>query len=148
MNTNWLLLGLPCLAGLLMAVQGSINGQVSKSIGTLESNFLMHLIGLAIIMLLLFVVRIGDGDFSKLSEVPWYGYTSGLINVVIIYGVMVSISRLGAAPATTAIIVGQVTTAALIDWLGLFGLEKTAYSLWQAAGIVLLAVGARLLLAK
>ena len=57
MNTNWLLLGLPCLAGLLMAVQGSINGQVSKSIGTLESNFLMHLIGLAIIMLLLFVVR-------------------------------------------------------------------------------------------
>ena len=47
MNTNWLLLGLPCLAGLLMAVQGSINGQVSKSIGTLESNFLMHLIGLA-----------------------------------------------------------------------------------------------------
>ena len=145
---NWLLLGLPCLAGLLMAVQGSINGQVSKFIGALEGNFLMHLIGLAALFLLLFVVRIGDGDWSRLREIPWYGYGSGLINVVIIYGVMVSIARLGAAPATTAIIAGQVTTAALIDWLGLFGLEKTPFSLWQGAGIVLLAVGARLLLAK
>lgn len=145
---NWLLLGLPCLAGLLMAVQGSINGQVSKYIGALEGNFLMHLIGLAALFLLLFVVRIGDGDWSRLREIPWYGYGSGLINVVIIYGVMVSIARLGAAPATTAIIAGQVTTAALIDWLGLFGLEKTPFSLWQGAGIVLLAVGARLLLAK
>lgn len=145
---NWLLWGLPCLAGLLMAVQGSINGQVSKYIGALEGNFLMHLIGLAALFLLLFVVRIGDGDWSRLREIPWYGYGSGLINVVIIYGVMVSIARLGAAPATTAIIAGQVTTAALIDWLGLFGLEKTPFSLWQGAGIVLLAVGARLLLAK
>ena len=117
---NWLLLGLPCLAGLLLAA----------------------------LFLLLFVVRIGDGDWSRLREIPWYGYGSGLINVVIIYGVMVSIARLGAAPATTAIIAGQVTTAALIDWLGLFGLEKTPFSLWQGAGIVLLAVGARLLLAK
>ena len=58
---NWLLLGLPCLAGLLMAVQGSINGQVSKYIGALEGNFLMHLIGLAALFLLLFVVRIGAG---------------------------------------------------------------------------------------
>ena len=131
-----------------MAVQGSINGQVSKYIGALEGNFLMHLIGLAALFLLLFVVRIGDGDWSRLREIPWYGYGSGLINVVIIYGVMVSIARLGAAPATTAIIAGQVTTAALIDWLGLFGLEKTPFSLWQGAGIVLLAVGARLLLAK
>ena len=135
---NWLLLGLPCLAGLLMAVQGSINGQVSKYIGALEGNFLMHLIGLAAIFVLLFVVRIGDGDWSRLREIPWYGYCSGLINVVIIYGVMVSIARLGAAPATTAIIVGQVTTAALLDWLGLFGLEKTQFSIWQGAGIVLL----------
>ena len=147
-SQNWLFFGLPCLAGLLMAVQGSINGQVSKYIGALEGNFLMHMIGLAVIFLLLFVVRIGDGDWGRLREIPWYGYSSGLINVVIIYGVMVSIAKLGAAPATTAIIAGQVTTAALLDWLGLFGLEKTPFSLWQAVGIVLLAVGARLMLAK
>jgi transporter family-2 protein len=145
---NWLVWFLPCLAGMLMAVQGSINGLVGKYIGTLEGNFLMHCVGLGIIFVLLFVIRVGDGDWSRLGEVPWYGYLSGLINVIIIYGVMVSIPRLGAASATTAIIAGQVATATLIDWLGLFGLEKTPFSYWQVVGIVLLAIGARLMLAK
>ncbi len=139
---------LPCLAGMLMAVQGSINGQVGKIIGTLESNFLMHAVGLAIIFLLLFVIGIGDGDWSALPGLPWYGYLSGLINVAIIYGVMVSIPRLGAAQATTAIIAGQVATATLIDWLGLFGLEKTPVSLWQIGGVVVLAVGVWLMVSK
>lgn len=139
---------LPCLAGMLMAVQGSINGQVGKIIGTLESNFLMHAVGLAIIFLLLFVIGIGDGDWSALPGLPWYGYLSGLINVAIIYGVMVSIPRLGAAQATTAIIAGQVATATLIDWLGLFGLEKTPVSLWQIGGVVVLVVGVWLMVSK
>lgn len=145
---NWLIWALPCLAGMLMAVQGSINGQVGKIIGTLESNFLMHAVGLAIIFLLLFVIGIGDGDWSALPGLPWYGYLSGLINVAIIYGVMVSIPRLGAAQATTAIIAGQVATATLIDWLGLFGLEKTPVSLWQIGGVVVLAVGVWLMVSK
>ena len=145
---NWLFWVLPCLAGMLMAVQGSINGQVSKVIGTLESNFLMHAVGLGIIFLLLFVIGVGEGDWSALGELPRYGYLSGLINVAIIYGVMVSIPRLGAAPATTAIIAGQVATAALIDRLGLFGLEKTPISVWQMAGVVVLAIGVWLMLAK
>ncbi len=145
---NGLLWLLPCLAGMLMAVQGSINGQVSKVIGTLEGNFLMHGVGLAIIFLLLFVVGIGDGDWRRLPELPWYGYLSGLINVVIIYGVMVSIPRLGAASATTAIVAGQVATAVLIDWLGMFGLEKTPFSYTQAVGVAVLALGVKLLLVK
>ena len=145
---NWLIWVLPCLAGMLMAVQGSINGQVGKLIGMLESNFLMHAVGLGIIFVLLFVIGIGEGDWSALPGLPWYGYLSGLINVAIIYGVMVSIPRLGAAPATTAIIAGQVTTAAIIDWLGLFGLEKTPISMWQVAGIVVLVLGVWLMMAK
>ncbi len=145
---NWLVWLLPCLAGMLMAVQGSINGQVSKIIGTLEGNFLMHVVGLAVIFLLLFAAGVGDGDWKKLPDLPWYGYLSGLINVVIIYGVMVSIPRLGAASATTAIVAGQVATAAVIDWLGLFGLEKTPVSYAQIAGVAVLALGVKLLLGK
>ncbi len=145
---NWLIWFLPCLAGMLMAVQGSINGQVGKLIGTLESNFLMHAVGLAIIFLLLFAAGVGEGDWKKLPELPWYGYLSGLINVVIIYGVMVSIPRLGAASATTAIVAGQVATATIIDWLGLFGLEKTPVSYAQMAGVAVLALGVKLMLGK
>ncbi len=143
---NWIIWLLPALAGLLMAVQGSINGQVSKLIGTVEGNFLMHIVGLAVLFVLLFVIGAGDGDWRKIGSLPWYGYLSGVINVAIIYGVMVSIPRLGAAAATTAIVTGQVLTAAVIDWLGLFGLEKTPFSVWQVVGVGVLGVGVCLLL--
>lgn len=145
---NWLIWLLPALAGMLMAVQGSINGQVSKLIGTVEGNFLMHSVGWAALFLLLFVIGVGEGDWRKIGDLPWYGYLSGVINVVIIYGVMVSIPRLGAAAATTAIVTGQVLTAAAIDWLGLFGLEKTGFSVWQLVGVGVLGIGVRLLLVK
>lgn len=145
---NWFVWLLPALAGMLMAVQGSINGQVSKVIGTMEGNLLMHTVGWVALFALVFLLGAGDGDLRKIGGLPWYGYLSGLINVVIIYGVMVSIPRLGAAPATTAIVTGQVLTAAAIDWLGLFGLEKTGFSAWQLAGVAALAVGVKLLLVK
>lgn len=145
---NWLMWALPALAGMLMAVQGSINGQVSRVIGTVEGNFLMHGVGLAVLGLLLFVIGVGDGDWRRMGDLPWYGYLSGVINVVIIYGVMVSIPRLGAASATTAIVTGQVLTAAAIDWLGLFGLEKTGFSAWQLVGVGILGIGVKLLLVK
>jgi transporter family-2 protein len=60
--------------------------------------------------------------------------------------VVASIPRVGVALATTAIIVGQVATALLIDHFGWFGLEKMPFTWWKAAGLVLLAAGARLML--
>ena len=121
---------------------------VGKIIGVLEGNFLVHVIGTAVIFLLLFVIGIGDGSFGKMREIPWYGYLGGVINVVIIYGVMASIPKLGAATATTAIIVGQVGTAMVLDWLGWFGLEKVPMSWLQFLGLALLAIGGRLMLGK
>lgn len=145
---NYGMLILPFVAGVLMAIQGAINGEVGKIIGVLEGNFLVHIIGSAVIFFLLFVVQIGDGDWAKWREIPLYGYLGGVINVIIIYGVMASIPRLGAATATTAIIVGQVGAAMLIDNLGLFGLERSGISTLQILGLVFLAIGGKLMLGK
>lgn len=81
-----------------------------------------------------------------LSQAPWYTYLGGVISVFIIYLVAASIPKIGAANATTAIIVGQVTMAVIIDHLGLFGLQADAFTYRQGVGIILLAVGAKLLL--
>ena len=121
---NMLFLGLAFAAGILMAVQGTINGLLGKFIGVLEGNFLVHAIGLAAVSVLLFVFQMGKGDWSRITEAPWYAYTGGLINVAIIFGVMATIPKIGAANATAAIIVGQVGTAMLLDLFGLFGVRK------------------------
>jgi len=131
-----------------MALQGSINGALGKIIGTLEGNFMVHAIGLAAVALLLFVFGLGRGDFSKFAEAPWYLYLGGIINVAIIYGVMLSIAKNGAGNATTAIITGQLAMALIIDWLGLFGLEKFPMTWGRGVGLVMMAIAAKLLLAK
>ena len=125
---SWFFLAIAAAAGVLMAVQGSMNGAMSKIIGVLEGNFILHAVGLLFIVLLLFVFGLGRGDLHELGKVPWYLYLPGIINVAIIYGVMLSIAKTSAGMATTAIIVGQLTMSLIVDQFGLFGLEKVPFN--------------------
>ena len=72
----------------------------------------------------------------------------GIIGVGIVYGVIFSMTKLGAAATTTAIIIGQISMAAIIDKFGLFGLESIPFNLWKGLGIILMALSGWLLLHK
>jgi len=106
----------------------------------------VHVVGLVGVSVLLFVLQIGRGDLGRITKGPWYTPLGGLIGVLIVWGVIASIPKLGVAVATTSIIVGQVLTALLIDHLGLFGLRAIPFTWLKGLGLLLLAAGARLLL--
>ncbi len=145
---KWLFLGMAAGAGVLMALQGSLNGALSKVIGVLEGNFILHAVGLGAVAILLFVCGLGRGDLTQARQAPWYLYLGGLINVAIIYGVMAAVAKLGAGNATTAIITGQLAAALLIDCFGLFGLPQIPFSWTRGLGLALMAVAAKLLLSS
>ncbi len=145
-SSEMLPLILALISGVLMAVQGSLNTSLSKVIGLLEATFVVQITGTILGMILLFVFKMGKGDLYAWQEAPWYSWLGGIIGVAIIYLVAASIPGVGVANATTAIIVGQVLTAILIDHFGGFGLERMACSPQQVFGLLLLAVGAKLLL--
>lgn len=136
------------LAGLTMALQGSLNSILGKVVGLLEATLIVHVIGTLTVIAGLFVLGLGQGNLAKLPEAPWYSLAGGVLGVLIVYGVVFSIPKLGVAVATTAIIVGQVSTALAIDHFGLFGLDKIPFSWVKGAGVLLLAAGARLMLIK
>ncbi|HZK25574.1 MAG TPA: DMT family transporter [Oscillospiraceae bacterium] len=136
------------IAGIAMAVQGTLNTGLGKIIGLVESTFVVHVIGTIVLVVLLFLLRLGRGELSRVTNVPWYLYLGGVISVLILYTVQAGISRLGVANATTAIIVGQVGAALLLDCLGCFGLEKIPFTWFKALGVALLAAGAKLMLMK
>ncbi|NMB20032.1 MAG: DMT family transporter [Firmicutes bacterium] len=142
-----LALVLAALSGLFMALQGSLNTALGKVVGLLEGTFIVHLIG-TLLALGLLLVGLGQGSIAEYSRAPWYTYLGGVLSVGIIYLVTSAISKLGVAPATTAIILGQVFTAALVDHFGWFGLECIPFSFGKAVGIVLMAGGAWLLLSR
>lgn len=148
MSFKVLALLIAALSGVTMALQGSLNAALGKIIGLLETTFVVNLVGLVVVSTLLFAFRLGDGDWHRYADAPWYFYLGGILGVLITYGVVRSIPSLGVAVATTAIIVGQVLTAAMVDHLGLFGLEKVPFSWHRVAGTALMASGAWLLLKK
>ena len=137
---------LAALSGLIMAIQGSLNASQSKIIGLWETTFVVHFVGLGLAGILLFVFNLGNITWLNLTKAPWYTYLGGVLGVLIIYIVARSMPKVGVAPATTAIILGQVFTAGLIDHLGLFGLQKIPFSWVNVVGTFLMAGGAWLIL--
>jgi transporter family-2 protein len=69
-----------------------------------------------------------------------------VLNVIIIYAVVRVIPEVGVGNATTAIIAAQIITALVIDNFGLLGMKKYVFHYTDILGIVLLAVGTRILL--
>ncbi len=131
-------------SGALMAIQGTLNSLLGKVIGLLEGTFSVHLLGTITAGVLLLIW--GNGSFSKIASVPWYAWLGGPIGVGIIFGVAVSIPKLGVGVATTAIIGAQLLTAYMIDHFGLLGMEQIPFNLCKLGGIILIVAGAKLLL--
>ncbi|HXL03577.1 MAG: DMT family transporter [Firmicutes bacterium] len=134
------------VAGISMAIQGSVNTKLGQVIGNWEAILVVHVVGLVTILILLFVFSVGKGDLSRITQGPWYYSLGGLIGVLIVWGVVSSMPKLGVAVATTSIIVGQTLTALIIDHFGLFGLSRMPFTWLKGLGLVLLSVGAGLLL--
>jgi len=135
-------------SGITMALQGTLNSALGKVIGLLEATFVVHVVGLLFVSTLLFIFGLGKGDLGLFADSPWYTYLGGVLGVIIIYTVVRAIPPLGVAVATTAIILGQVFTAALVDHLGLFGMNKIPFTWHRVAGTILMAGGAWLLLKR
>lgn len=143
---NWLYIGIAAISGAAMALQGTFNATLGKILGLWESTLIVHLIGTLVALLIIFVAGMGFGNVGKLSQVPWWAYLGGLLSVIIIYAVARSIPQIGVGNATTAIIVAQISTAILIDSLGIFGMKKLDFQWLDLLGVILFIVGARILL--
>lgn len=145
---NWLSLGIAALAGAAMALQGTFNAALGKSVGVWSSTLLVHIIGTGSACLIMLFCRSSWFNLQQLMQVPWYAFLGGLLNVLIIYAVVKTIPQVGVGNATTAIVVAQILTAVLIDCLGAFGMKKYEFQYLDLLGIALLAIGSRILLLK
>jgi transporter family-2 protein len=145
-SLNWTYLIIAMVAGAAMAVQGTMNSVLGKVIGLWESTLVVHIIGLITVVGVILVTGTGFGGLAKGSEAPWYVYLGGLLNVIIIFGVVKSMPQIGVGNATTGIIFAQILTAVMIDRFGIMGMEKVPFRWIDLLGVALLAVGTRIML--
>jgi transporter family-2 protein len=132
------------ISGISMAIQGTINSSLSQKTSLLSATLVVHIIGTLVALVALLAWRAPLLKYKWIS-VPWYLYLGGILSVLIIGLVAVSIPKVGVCNATTAIIIGQVSMAVLIDHFGWFGLSRLPWSPSQLIGIALFAAGAKLL---
>lgn len=142
------LLTLPFLiaafSGICMAVQGSLNSLLAQKTSLMATTFVVHLLGSLLTVIVIMIKKIPVLSHNWFS-VPWYLYLGGLLSIIIISLVALSIPKIGVSNATTAIIIGQVGAAVLIDHFGLLGIERIPWSYWQFLGLAFFAIGAKLL---
>ncbi|MDP9349988.1 MAG: DMT family transporter [Chloroflexota bacterium] len=142
MNTAAVLAILIALAtGAIIGLQGPLNSQLTRTIGLMESTFLVHLTG-ALVLGLALSLGLGNGNLSAVGQAPPFSLSGGVLGVLIVAGVVVSISRLGVVAGIAVALIGQLAVAAVIDHFGLFGSDPRPVGVWTLLGIALLITGA------
>lgn len=134
------------LVGAAMSVQGVMNTRLGEKVGTLETNAFVQLIGF--LLALLIAVFFGKGNIRLLPQAPWYAWLGGVLAPVITLTVMWAIGSLTPTVAISAILLSQLTVAALIDVFGWLGAEKMPFSWEKWVGVALMVGGVILMKIK
>lgn len=127
------------ISGVLMSVQGVFNTQVTKETSMWVSNSWVQISA--------FIVCIGAWLFSDrksfmglINVSPKYMLLGGVIGAFITYTVIKSMAIMGPAKAVMVIVISQIVSAYLIEFIGMFGVEKADFQwgkfLWAAVATV------------
>jgi len=145
MNNMVLVLLMAC-GGLAVAIQPSINARLAQKIGSYESSLISFAVG-ALAMLVVVLIA-GRGNLRNVIDASWWELTGGLLGAYFVTMTIISVPRLGTLAVMSIIIAGQLTTAALLDQYGVFGLRQISLTPLRGVGIILLCIGASLIIRK
>lgn len=128
------------LSGVLMAVQGVFNTQVTKASSIWTASVFVQFSALLVCLGAWFFT-----DRSSLLEVwrvePKYMLLGGTIGAFITYTVIKATDALGPARAVMLIVVAQLLAAYGIELFGLFGVEKSGWDWRKGAGMAIAIAG-------
>jgi transporter family-2 protein len=128
-----------CVGGLI-ALQAPINSHLGKATGTFPAALISFGIG-TVILLTIVLVTGGAGELSGAGDVRAQYLLGGVLGAAYVTTVLLTVRTLGAGGVTAATVAGQLTTAMLIDRLGVLGLDKTPITAPRVIGVLLLFAG-------
>jgi transporter family-2 protein len=139
---------LTVLAGLAGSVQVAVMGRFGDRVGVVEALTFATGVQLVLSLGILVASRLGTGGIGGALRAPSWMWLGGLMGLIVVYTITFAQPRIGATATIGILIAGQLVMGAVIDRLGLFGVDQIAISWPRALGIVLLGVGAALSLVR
>lgn len=126
-------------AGAAMSIQGVMNTRLGEGVGRMEANAFVQCTAALLSLAALIFYR--TGSISRIGEVHWLYYLGGALGVVITVTVMLGIAALSPTVAVSAILISQLLVAALIDALGLMGMERVPFGWTKVIGLAMMVGG-------
>lgn len=131
------------VAGVANAFQSGTNATLAKS---LHQPFLAALLIIGISALTLAAAGLVSGRLAwpgaaAFADVPWWGWTGGVLSAVLLMSQLFVASAVGAGPFLGIIVVAGTLTSLLIDNYGLVGFDVHALNPWRMLGGLLMGVG-------
>ena len=128
------------ISGALMSLQGVFNTEVTKQSSMWVS---ASWVQFSALVTCLVVWAVSDrSSFGALLKVnPRYVMLGGIFGAFITYTVSQSMSALGPAKATMLIVIAQLTVSWLVELMGLFGVDKGAFSWRKLMGLLIAVAG-------
>ena len=133
------------LVGGLVAFQPPANASLAQQVGDVGAAFVSLLLSTVIAGVALVLV----GDVGQLRGIAGFRpehLLGGIAGAVIVVATVPLVRTLGAAGVTAGLIAGQLSVSAVIDRLGLLGLQEQPLSATRIAAIGLLVAGTALII--
>ncbi|MGB3245123.1 MAG: DMT family transporter [Sulfitobacter sp.] len=133
-------------AGICVAVQSPMNAALGRGIGSGVVAAAVSF-GIGFLVLLGLSVLMGQAAaFSRVTTMPPLLLLGGALGAFFVWSMLWAVPTLGALTAITALILGQMAAALMIDATGLFGMTVQAITPTRLAAAAL--VGAGLVLSR
>jgi transporter family-2 protein len=136
------------IGGLAGAIQAAVMGELGGRVGVAPA--LVFAVGVSLVCSLALLVaweRRFDGVRAAVDQPLWL-WVGGAMSVFIVLAITVATPRIGVAATIGIVIAGNLVMAALIDQFGLLGQDEVAITWPRLVGLMLLAAGAALSLAR
>ena len=138
----WFLYLLALGAGIAVAVQQVLNGNLRSALNSPAwAGLVSYLGGFVTMAVVLVATREPVPSWKLVSAVPWWAWSGGILGGVFILLVILLLPSLGAATLLALVVAGQMTAAVLMDHFGAFGLAQHSVSVSRLIGVALIIGG-------
>lgn len=128
-------------AGVMISVQAPWNAFLGRGLGSGLGAATVSF-GSGFIALLAISLLLGEGPaFGRMGQVPFWLLWGGVLGAFYIWASIFSVPLLGVLTTVAALILGQITGAMILDYIGAFGLTPREISPTRILAALLVAAG-------
>jgi transporter family-2 protein len=136
--------------GIALGIQATTNSWLGTLVGPLSTGLLVIIAGgvLSALVFLLFMNKLTEAGWATIRRAQPGIILAGALAVVAIAGTAYALPRTGIAAGVSAIILGQMVVAVVVDSTGWGAARQIALTPTRIAGLALLALATWLLVPK